>query len=129
MRASLISVAGGVLGLIALAAGAPRPSSVITEPPVLILDRMVDRRGAVEVCLHGTKPPGAALAWRLQVWRAGKLLGSSTFADQDRRAVYALCRVLPVMPAAPLDTVKLYVTSPVTPTSTTMELRPDGVPG
>lgn len=88
--------------LLLLAAPTPPPSA-----GELLVTTQIGNKGAVEMCLTGSKVPGAALLLRVEVWRKSVLLGNVEVPDQDPRAVFAQCRSFQVA-AAPGDSLKVY---------------------
>ena len=104
-------IAGAVACLLAVA---PAPPELLTTTPV-------GKKGAVEICLSGTKARGATLLFRVEVWRGKSLLGATEVPDQDGRALYAQCRTIPR--AAVGDLVKVFSTRS-RPRTVTVTLRP-----
>jgi hypothetical protein len=105
-----------VLVTLAVAAAAAAAPELLATVPVA-------RKGAAEICLNGSKAPGAALELRVEVWRKTALLGTTTVPDHDARAVFSACR--PITPARAGDVVKVLSVG-VRPKSVTATLRPDG---
>lgn len=92
----------------------------------LLATLAVPKAGAVEVCLSGSKPKGAALLFRVEVWRGQRQLGAVEVPDRDARAAYAQCRALGVS-AVRGDALKVYSLG-TRPTSLSVAAPPAGWP-
>jgi hypothetical protein len=105
--------------LLLLVVSTPAPAAPAEQ---FLASVTVGGRGAGEVCLSGSKAPGAHLLFRVEVWHGAARVGAVEVPDQDPRGRFSQCRTIP--PAERGDVVKLFAVGAERSAQITFVVRP-----